>query len=84
MGTWILAYPGVVADDLLRALAEPTHDTLLDELAAVRADTVRDPFAAQHEHGLGISRQAVSQYLAVLEAAGLVGTRREGRCTFQT
>ncbi|CAL9429642.1 hypothetical protein SUDANB2_02011 [Streptomyces sp. enrichment culture] len=34
------------------------------------------------KHRLGISRQAVSQHLAVLEAAGLVETRREGRYKF--
>jgi DNA-binding transcriptional ArsR family regulator len=34
------------------------------------------------KHQLGISRQAVSQHLAVLEAAGLVETRREGRYKF--
>lgn len=33
-------------------------------------------------HGPGISRQGVSQHLAVLEAAGLVETRREGRYKF--
>jgi DNA-binding transcriptional ArsR family regulator len=31
------------------------------------------------EHGLGLSRQAVSQHLDVLEGARLVRTRREGR-----
>ncbi|PTH88570.1 hypothetical protein C9J60_06810 [Streptomyces sp. A244] len=31
------------------------------------------------KHRLGISHPAVSQHLAVLEAAGLVGTRQEGR-----
>lgn len=34
------------------------------------------------KHHLGISRQGVSQHLAVLEAAGLVETRREGRYKF--
>lgn len=34
------------------------------------------------KHGLGMSRQAVSQRLAVLEAAGLVESRREGRYKF--
>jgi len=29
-----------------------------------------------------MSRQAVSQHLAVLEEAGLVTTRRDGRCKF--
>ena len=30
-------------------------------------------------HGINSSRQAISQHLDVLEAAGLVRTRREGR-----
>jgi hypothetical protein len=34
------------------------------------------------KHGLTSSRQAVSQHLEVLEAAGLVLTRREGRYKF--
>ena len=31
------------------------------------------------KHGINSSRQAISQHLDVLEAAGLVRTRREGR-----
>ena len=31
------------------------------------------------KHGIGSSRQAISQHLDVLEAAGLIRTRREGR-----
>ena len=34
------------------------------------------------KHGLALSRQAVSQHLDVLEAAGLVRSRREGRYKF--
>ncbi|ADI03317.1 ArsR family transcriptional regulator [Streptomyces bingchenggensis BCW-1] len=33
-------------------------------------------------HGLGLSRQAISQHLAVLESAGLVVSRRQGRYKF--
>jgi DNA-binding transcriptional ArsR family regulator len=33
-------------------------------------------------HGLQLSRQAISQHLDVLEAAGLVVTSREGRYKF--
>jgi DNA-binding transcriptional ArsR family regulator len=33
-------------------------------------------------HGLALSRQAVSQHLDVLESAGLVSSRREGRYKF--
>ena len=31
------------------------------------------------KHGIGSSRQAISQHLDVLEAAGLIRTRRDGR-----
>jgi DNA-binding transcriptional ArsR family regulator len=34
------------------------------------------------KHGLGLSRQAISQHLEVLESAGLVSTRRDGRYKF--
>ena len=35
-------------------------------------------------HQVGSSRQAVSQHLAVLEAAGLVRSRRSGRTKLHT
>ena len=34
------------------------------------------------KHGLGLSRQAISQHLDVLESAGLVSSKREGRYKF--
>jgi DNA-binding transcriptional ArsR family regulator len=34
------------------------------------------------KHGLGSSRQAISRHLDVVESAGLVRTRREGRYKF--
>ena len=34
------------------------------------------------KHGLGLSRQAISQHLDVLESAGLVSSNREGRYKF--
>jgi DNA-binding transcriptional ArsR family regulator len=36
------------------------------------------------KHGLGSTRQAVSQHLEVLEAAGLVTTRRESRYKYHS
>jgi DNA-binding transcriptional ArsR family regulator len=72
-----------VADDLFKALADPTRRTILDELAERSGQTLFEICARlSMRHGLGISRQAVSQHLAVLEAAGLVETRREGRYKF--
>jgi DNA-binding transcriptional ArsR family regulator len=72
-----------VADDLFRALADPTRRTILDELAEKSGQTLFEICSRlSMKHQLGISRQAVSQHLAVLEAAGLVETRREGRYKF--
>jgi DNA-binding transcriptional ArsR family regulator len=36
------------------------------------------------KHGLGSTRQAISQHLEVLEAAGLVNSRRESRFKFHS
>ncbi|MEV5353223.1 metalloregulator ArsR/SmtB family transcription factor [Streptomyces sp. NPDC093516] len=72
-----------MADDLFRALADPTRRTILDELAEKSGQTLFEICSRlSMRHRLGISRQAVSQHLAVLEAAGLVETRREGRYKF--
>ncbi|MEU2748853.1 metalloregulator ArsR/SmtB family transcription factor [Streptomyces collinus] len=72
-----------MADDLFKALADPTRRTILDELAEQSGQTLFEICSRlSMKHRLGISRQGVSQHLAVLEAAGLVETRREGRCKF--
>ncbi len=83
IGKSLLAYPVVVADELFRALADPTRRTILDELAEKSGQTLFEICSRlTMKHQLGISRQGVSQHLAVLEAAGLVETRREGRYKF--
>ncbi|QFQ95041.1 helix-turn-helix transcriptional regulator [Streptomyces phaeolivaceus] len=70
-------------DDLFKALGDPTRRTILDELTEKSGQTLFEICGRlSMKHGLGISRQAVSQHLAVLETAGLVGTRREGRYKF--
>ncbi|MDI3419216.1 ArsR/SmtB family transcription factor [Streptomyces luteolus] len=69
-----------MADDLFKALADPTRRTILDELADRSGQTLFEICGRlSMKHQLGLSRQAVSQHLAVLESAGLVETRREGR-----
>jgi DNA-binding transcriptional ArsR family regulator len=74
---------GVVADDLFKALADATRRTIIDELVEKSGQTLFEICSRlSMKHELGLSRQAVSQHLAVLEAAGLVETRREGRCKF--
>jgi DNA-binding transcriptional ArsR family regulator len=66
--------------DLFKALADPTRRTILDELCERDGQTLFEICARlAMKHGLGSSRQAISQHLDVLESAGLVETRREGR-----
>ena len=73
---------GVVAD-LYRALADPTRRALLDELQSRGHQTLFELCVRMVQvHAIGSTRQAISQHLAVLEEAGLVTTRREGRVKF--
>lgn len=72
-----------MADDLFKALADPTRRTILDELTQKSGQTLFEICSRlTMKHRLNLSRQAVSQHLAVLEAAGLVESRREGRYKF--
>ena len=69
--------------DVFKALADHTRRTILDELTDRNGQTLFEICARlTAKHGLGSSRQAVSQHLDVLEAAGLVTTRRDGRYKF--
>jgi DNA-binding transcriptional ArsR family regulator len=69
--------------DLFRALDDETRRLVLDELAARDGKTLFEICALlTTRHGLGITRQAISQHLGVLEAAGLVVTERRGRSKF--
>ena len=69
--------------DVFKALADPTRRTILDELAERNGQTLFELCARlATKHQLGSSRQAISQHLAVLEDAGLVETRKEGRYKF--
>jgi DNA-binding transcriptional ArsR family regulator len=69
--------------DVFKALADPTRRAILDELVDRDGQTLFELCARlATRHGLGSTRQAVSQHVDVLEAAGLVSTRREGRYKF--
>jgi DNA-binding transcriptional ArsR family regulator len=69
--------------DVFKALADATRRVILDELADRDGQTLFEICARlTTKHGLGSSRQAISQHLDVLETAGLVETRREGRYKF--
>lgn len=61
-------------DDVFRALADPSRRRLLDRLNGRNGQTLRELCS-----GLDMARQSVSKHLAILEAAELVTTAREGR-----
>lgn len=69
--------------DLFRAIGDPTRRIILDELTERDGQTLFEICGRlTMKHGLASSRQAISQHLAVLEQAGLVHTRRQGRYKF--
>jgi DNA-binding transcriptional ArsR family regulator len=61
-------------DPVFKALADASRRRLLDALHAEPGQTL-----GALTEGLDMTRQAVSQHLAVLEAANLVTTLRRGR-----
>lgn len=70
-------------DKLYRAISDPTRRTILDELVERDGQSLFELCARlTMKHGIGSSRQAISQHLDVLESAGLVMVRREGRYKF--
>lgn len=69
--------------DVFRALADETRRLILDELSSRDGQTLFEICTTlAMKHGLSSTRQAVSQHLAVLEAAGLVVTEKRGRSKF--
>ncbi len=61
-------------DAVFKALADPTRRFLLDLLFERDGQTL-----TELESELSMTRFGVMKHLKVLEAAGLVGTRKEGR-----
>jgi DNA-binding transcriptional ArsR family regulator len=69
--------------DVFKALADPTRRQILDELTERNGQTLFEICSRlATKHQLSSSRQAISQHLELLEAAGLIETRREGRFKF--
>jgi DNA-binding transcriptional ArsR family regulator len=66
-----------VADDVFKAIADPTRRAIFEHLARDGEQTV---------HALtdraGVSQPTVSRHLGVLKLANLVSDRRQGRETF--
>jgi DNA-binding transcriptional ArsR family regulator len=69
-------------DILFQALAHPARRILLEELAA-RDDQSLFELTVRliNDHGLAMTRQAVTKHLAVLREAGLVTSTVQGRTT---
>ena len=71
--------------DLYKALADPTRRTILDELTERDGQTLFELCTRlTMKHGIGASRQAISQHIDVLEQAGLIRTSRSGRYKFHS
>jgi DNA-binding transcriptional ArsR family regulator len=69
--------------DVFKALADPTRRRILDELTERNGQTLFEICSRlATKHQLGSSRQAISQHLELLEAAGLIRAKREGRFKF--
>jgi DNA-binding transcriptional ArsR family regulator len=61
-------------DAVFRALADASRRRLLDRLHRKNGQTLGELCA-----GLDMTRQAVAKHLAILEAANLVASQRQGR-----
>ena len=69
--------------DLFEALAAPARRAILDELHDRDGQTLFELCTRlTMRRRMTLTRQAVSQHLAVLEDVGLVTTRREGKFKF--
>ena len=78
-----LAYSLRQVGDVFKALSDPTRRAILDELRERDGQTLFELCVRLiTNHGSSSTRQAISQHLDVLEDAGLVRTRREGRYKF--
>ena len=67
--------------DVFDALATPARRAIVEELTERDGQSLFELCARlTMKHKLTLSRQAISQHLDVLEAAGLVSTKRQGRC----
>ena len=66
--------------DVFEALAAPARRAIVDELAERDGQTLFEICARlAMKHQIGLTRQAVSQHLEVLESAGLVTAVRQGK-----
>src|SRR6516165_11604615 len=66
--------------DVFEAIATPARRAILDELVERNGQTLFELCnRLVMKHQLGLTRQAISQHLEVLESSGLVTTVRQGK-----
>ncbi len=65
--------------DVIRAVADPARRMLVEQLALRNDQTLFELCVRLTNAGHGMSRQAVSKHLAVLQEAGLVRVSVQGR-----
>lgn len=66
--------------DVFEAIAAPVRRAILDELVERDGQTLFELCARlAMKHQMTLTRQAISQHLAVLESAGLVTAVRQGK-----
>ncbi len=66
--------------DVFEAIAAPARRAILDELVDRDGQTLFELCSRlAMKHHIGLTRQAISQHLEVLEGAGLVTSVREGK-----
>jgi len=67
-------------DAIFKALGDPTRRRILDELSERNGMTLYELTARLiMKHNLSVSRQAIAKHLSVLEEAGLVVSKRQGK-----
>jgi DNA-binding transcriptional ArsR family regulator len=71
--------------DVFDALGAPARRAIMDVLSAREDQTLFEIVnRLLVDHQVELTRQAISQHLQVLEEAGLVRSRRDGRYRFHT
>ena len=69
--------------DVFEAIAVPARRAILDELVDRDSQTLFELCTRlAMKHQIGLTRQAISQHLDVLESTGLVTTIRQGKFKF--
>lgn len=76
-----LAYDSSVAD-VFRALDDRTRRLILDGLTERDGQTLFEICSLLTSRNVGLTRQAISQHLAILESAGLIAAEKRGRSKF--